>query len=216
MKAMAAIIAVLAIPLACSSCTFNQPYRQQSTVDETVLVKVPPGFGRTLELASAISFAATAASQQKGIAGRVNVENPPAFMASPAPSASADPYESALRDAQTHAVEIAKLSGLPLGRITSVHQQSPMPQYAQQSRVILEVDYGPELSIIGESPFQPPQYGLPMRSGLTVMISGSGATAQDAQASAAAYEQAVRKAAAEFGLGADQVQVQGGAVNAAS
>jgi uncharacterized protein YggE len=144
------------------------------------------------------------------------VENPPGLNALPMPSASADPYEAALRDAQVHAAEIARLSGLPLGRITAVHQQAQMPQYAPQVRVVLEVDYGSELSIIGESPYQPPQYGLPTKSGLTVMITGSGATAQDAQTSATAYEQAVRKAAAEFGLGADQVQVQGGSVNAAS
>ena len=130
------------------------------------------------------------------------------------PLASADPYLVALPDAPAHAAEISRLSGLPLGHITSVHQQTPPPQFGPQNRVMLEVDYGPDLSVVGVSPFVGSQQYYPVPNpNLRVYVQGSGRTADDARASVTAYEGAVRKAAAQFGLSSTDVQIECGDVS---
>lgn len=200
-----------------AGCNGSQGFRRQSTISETILIKFPAGFARSQELAAAISSAATAASEQRGIAGSVNILNNyqgNGYAAEPAPSASEDPYLTALRDAQTHAAEIAKSSGLPLGRITSVHQQTPPPPYARDTRVMLEVDYGPNLSVVGVS-----SAGISQQSdagpgeGLRVYVMGTGPSPQDARNSVSAFEDAVRKSAMQAGIGASDFQIQGGQVN---
>jgi hypothetical protein len=204
----------MALLFALTACSSSQAYRRGANISETILIKIPVGFSQTAELASAISQAATAASDQKGVAGSVNVMNEPPGMTVPTPSASADPYLVALRDAQVHAAEIARFTGLPLGHITSVHQQTPPPQFGPQNRVMLEVDYGPDLSVVGVSPFiGNPQYNPGTNPGFRVNVQGYGTTADDARASVNAYESAVRRAAAQFGISEADVQIEGGMVN---
>jgi hypothetical protein len=205
---------LMAVLLALAACSSPDAYRRGASISETIVIKIPAGFSQTPELASAISQAATAASDQKGVSGSVNVMSEPPGMTPPTPLASADPYLAALRDAQLHAAEIARLTGLPLGHITSVHQQTPPPQFGPQNRVMLEVDFGPDLSVVGFSPFVgSQQYNQVTNPGLRVFVQGFGRTADDARASANAYEGAVRKASAQFGLSAADVQIEGGAVN---
>jgi hypothetical protein len=204
----------IALLFALAACSSSETYRRGANISETIAVKIPVGFSQTPELVSAISRAATAASDQKGISGSVNVMNEPSGMTTPAPMASADPYVVALRDAQAHAAEIARFTGLPLGHITSVHQETPPPQFGPQNRVMLQVEYGPELSVVGVSPFVGnQQYGQFPNTGFRVFVQGYGSTADDARASVNAYENAVRGAAAHFGITAADVQIEGGVVN---
>ncbi|HLJ83924.1 MAG TPA: hypothetical protein VKT51_07135 [Candidatus Eremiobacteraceae bacterium] len=178
------------------------------------MIKTPPSFSQTSQLATAISQAASEASDQNGVAGNVNVMNDTPGMAAPSPSTTADPYLVALRDAQAHAAEIARITGLPLGHITSVHQQAPPPQYTTQNRVMLEVDYGPDLSVVGVSSLAATApYNQSTNQGLRIYVGGYGNSADDARASLNAYESAVRKAAARFGITSAELQIVGGAVN---
>lgn len=203
-----------AVLVALGACSSPQAYRRGASISETIMIKAPANFAQTSELATAISQAATEASDQKGVSGNVNVMNDAPAMTAPSPSASADPYLVALRDAQTHAAEVARLTGLPLGHITSVHQQTPPPQYGYQNRVLLEVEYGPDLSVVGVSSLAggPPNSQFP-NQGLRVYVQGYGNSADDARASVTAYESAVRKAVAQFGIAAADLQIVGGAVN---
>ena len=211
------VAAVLSV--AVFACAAQQSYRQLSSINETLSITLPSGFSRQSDLATAISNAATDATSQKGVAGSVNVENrlPPLVAAAPTPSG--DAYLAALRDGQAHADEIAKATGLTLGRITSVREQPGSPNYPSEfsNQVVLELDYGTTLTVYGSSPIKRPSasYG-PSGNTMSVLILGQGQNASDARASADAFETAIRSAVARFGFSPSQVKVQGGSVTAVS
>jgi uncharacterized protein YggE len=154
------------------------------------------------------------------VAGSVNVENqnqfPGQIVATPAPPG--DPYLLALRDGQAHAQEIAKATGLTLGRLTSVIEHRGAPNYQPQfaNQIVLELDYGSMLTVYGTAPIRPVSKYGPTGATMIVLIQGSGQNASDARASAHAFESAIRSAVAPFGISPSAIKVQGGSVNAVS
>jgi hypothetical protein len=211
------VLITLATLFALSACA-QQPYRPSSTISETLFIGLPHGFSRQSDLSTAISAAATDASSRKGVAGSVNVENRSQGFDVPTPAPSGDPYLLALRDGQSHAEQIAKATGLPLGRITSVKELRGLPPYQSmyQSQIVLELDYGSTLTVYGTAPINStPKFGS-ANSTLVVMVEGSGQNASDARASADAFESAIRSAVVPFGISPSAIRVQGGSVNAVS
>jgi uncharacterized protein YggE len=206
------------ISLAACACAAQQTYRQLSSVSETLTITVPNGFSRQTDISTIIDGAVTDATSQKGVAGSVNVENRGAGPGTASPMPSGDPYVAALRDGQTHAEEIAKATGLTLGRVTSVREQRNPPNYPSyaSNQVVLEIDYGTTLTVYGSSPIiRASDYG-PAANTMTVLIMGQGQNANDARASANAFESAIRTALARIGIGPSQIKVQGGSVTAVS
>lgn len=207
-------VAFLAIATVVAACT-QRPYAQPSTVERTVYIDLPQGFEKQAQLDTAISAAATRAASAK-IAGNVYASGEPAYPGPQTAAPSSDPYLVALADAQRHAAAIAKAAGLSLGRITSVREEREFTpsgvQMTYYGRVVLKVDFGDALTVYGSSPYH--TLAASKRSTrMTVRINGSGPTAADAQASADAFENAVRSAAASFGIPSTSIHVEGGSVS---
>ena len=216
-RLLLAVGALCALLAGCSGQQ-QQLYRPQSSIDETLAITLPDGFTRQSDLSASISLAASKAASQKGVAGNLDVESryPGPMGATPIPSA--DPYMVALRDAQMHAAKVATAAGIPLGRITSVHEfRQVMPnQPATTNQIVLEVQFGDSLTVYGQSQYvSNPMYAANGKS-LFVRIHGAGGSAADARNSADAFEAAVRSAVESFGIKPGAIQIQGGMINAVS
>jgi uncharacterized protein YggE len=210
------IISVAIILVAACGCAAQQQYRQLSSLSENLTITVPNGFNRQSDLSTIIDGAVTDASSQKGVAGNVNVEGRVAGPEAASPAPSGDAYLTALRDGQTHAEEIAKATGLTLGRITSVREQRGLPNYPPygSSQITLEIDYGTTLTVYGSSPLKRIDNYYGAGNTMTVLIMGQGKDATDARTSTDAFESAIRAALARVGIGPSQIKVQGGSVTA--
>jgi hypothetical protein len=213
----APIAIAAALSVAVCACAAQPTYRQPSSINDTLSITLPSGFSRQSDLANVISNAATDASSRKGVAGSVNVENRLPAPGAATPTPSGDAYLAALRDGQTHAAEIAKATGITLGRITSVREERNFPNYPSQTvMIVLEIDYGTTLVVYGSAPIKPTSYYGFAPNSMSVMILGQGQNASDARASADAFEAAIRTAVARFGIAPSQIKVQAGSVTAVS
>jgi hypothetical protein len=193
------------------ACSNARMYQQPSLVSETLTLRLPDGFGKQAALAQAISAAAVRTESEPGISGSVDIQGPfnanGAYPVATSSTGSRDPYIQALTDAQNHAAELSKATGVALGTVTSISEdRDPAVVTRVPNRIVLEVKYGDSLTVYGSSePLQSTSaYG---GSGLNVQIRSTGTKPADAKASVDALEQAVRATAASFGISGQAVQV---------